>query len=169
MKHRILGLLGGWRRRSLIVGMLAMLAGGVFAISALAVHDDNLFELGPGVASDENGTTNILGDGIPANGPDWADIFDAQGNPIGPAGVAKAFIMDDNSLKGGTDPTTFSGAGGSNKNNDPISGTGDTWHWDGGNVPAKDDSTNVYAYATLNPADNHLILYSGFERIDRVG
>ena len=40
----------------------------------------------------------------------------------------------------------------------------DTWHWDGGNNPAKDDLTNVYAYATFDE-DDELIIYSGFERI----
>jgi hypothetical protein len=84
--------------------------------------------------------------------------------------------------KGASDPTTFSGAGGSNKNNDPISAadcaarvpplTGsacDTWHWDAGNVPAKDDLVNAYAYAKIRPSDNHLIIYSGFERLDPNG
>ena len=146
--------------------LIASLLGVAGAVPADAVHDDNLFELGGVQAAD------ILGDGNAANGPDWADIFDGAGNPVGlPAfgGVAASFIMDDNSLRGGVDRTTFSGAGGSNKNNDPISGAGDTWHWDSGNVPAKDDLTNVYAYAKQNPADGHLVLYSGFERLDPSG
>jgi len=151
-----------------VVAVVAVSLLGVFsAIPAGAVHDDNLFELGPNPPP-----TNILGDGNAANGPDWADIFDASGNPVGLptfGGVAASFIMDPNSLKGGTDATTFSGAGGSNKNNDPISGAGDTWHWDSGNVPAKDDLTNVYAYATQNPANGHLVLYSGLERLDPNG
>ena len=113
-----------------------------------------------------------------ANGPDWADIFDAAGAVIpgrlAPSGVAASFEADANSAKGATDPTTFGGAGGSNKNNDPLDpadcvaqglpATCDSWHWDGGNNPAKDDLTNVYAYATFNDADE-LIIYSGFERI----
>ena len=45
MKQRILGLLGGWRRRSLIAGTLAVVAGGVFAISAMGVHNTGAFEL----------------------------------------------------------------------------------------------------------------------------
>ena len=40
-----------------------------------AVHDDNLFELGPTPAP----PTNIVGDGVAANGPDWTDIFNASG------------------------------------------------------------------------------------------
>ena len=114
-----------------------------------------------------------------ANGPDWADIFDATGTVIPGrlalfGGVAASFEADANAAKGGTDPTTFSGAGGSNKNNDPLGpqdcvaqglpANCDSWHWDGGNVPAKDDLTNVYAYATFNE-DEELIIYAGFERI----
>jgi len=159
------------RRARLLIGAAAgCLLLATLGAPAGAVHDDNLFELGPGVASDEGGLTNILGDGILANGPDWADIFDAGGNTVGLfGGVAASFIMDDNSLKGAVDRTTFSGAGGSNKNNDAISGAGDTWHWDSGNVPAKDDLTNLYAYATNNPANGDLVLYSGFERVDPSG
>jgi Prealbumin-like fold domain len=164
---------------------VACLGLAVIGPSALAVHDDNLFELGPSQGAD------ILSDTSTANGPDWADtaghpgIFDANRNPVGLAafgGAAAAFLNDDTSQKGASDRTTFSGAGGSNKNNDPISAadcaarvpplTGsacDTWHWDAGNVPAKDDLVNVYAYAKIRPSDNHLIIYSGFERLDPNG
>lgn len=139
-----------------------------------AVHDDNLFELGGVQAAD------ILGDDNPANGPDWGfaagtsddGLFNATGFPVGLAssgGIAAAFIIDDTSQKSGVDRTTFAGAGGSNKNNDPIFGAGDTWHWDSGNVPAKDDLVNVYAYATVNPANDHLVIYAGFERLDPSG
>jgi hypothetical protein len=83
--------------------------------------------------------------------------------------IAASFIIDDTSQKSASDRTTFSGAGGSNKNNDPIFGAGDTWHWDSGNVPAKDDLVNVYAYATVNPANDHLVIYAGFERLDPSG
>lgn len=150
------------------------------ATSSLAIHDDDLFELGPLAP----GVTDILGDepdaDLDTNGPDWADVFDANGDPVGLGdfgGVVAGFIEDDLSQKGLTDRTTFSGAGGSNKNNDPISTadcaaqtpplTGsacDTWHWDGGNVPAKDDLANVYAYAAFNSLDQ-LILYIGLERL----
>ncbi|MGI0019494.1 MAG: hypothetical protein ACREAY_03380 [Nitrososphaera sp.] len=139
-----------------------------------AVHDDNLFELGGVQAAD------ILGDDNAANGPDWGfvagtsddGLFNATGFPVGLAasgGIDAQFIIDDTSQKGAIDKTTFSGAGGSNKNNDPIFGAGDTWHWDSGNVPAKDDLVNVYAYATVNPANDHLVIYAGFERLDPSG
>jgi hypothetical protein len=171
------------RRRPFFVGSLLVLAiSGLIAVAvAQAVHDDNLFELGPAQGAD------ILGDGNAANGPDWADLFDASGNSTGNlfGGLAATFLKDETSQKGASDRTTFSGAGGSNKNNDPISTadcaahtpplTGsacDTWHWDSGNVPAKDDLVNSYVYATM-PATgdlaDHLILYAGLERLDESG
>lgn len=125
--------------------------------NARAVHDDNLFELGPAQAAD------ILGDGNAANGPDWADVFDGSGNFVGSEGLG-SFFADDLSQGGAVDDTTYSGAGGSNKNNDPIT----TWHWDAGNVPAKDDLSNVYAYGVLT-SEEHLVVFVGFERIDSSG
>ncbi|MGH9149587.1 MAG: prealbumin-like fold domain-containing protein [Acidimicrobiales bacterium] len=154
--------------------MIAVLAAsGVAPVSA--VHDDGLFEIGPAQAAD------ILGDGaIPdTSGPDWADVFDGNGNLVGlgAGGVAAAFIIDDLAAKGATDGTTFSGAGGSNKNNDavstadcaqrvpPLVGSAcDIWQWDAGNVPAKDDLSNVYAYGAFD-AEGHLIIYAGVERL----
>lgn len=178
MARRILGPTGSRRRRRFLFGpiLAAVLTGLLLTAGAQAVHDDNLFELG-GVQQ-----ANILGDGNAANGPDWADIFDADGDVIGLfGGTAAAFIDDDSSLKGLTDRSTFSGAGGSNKNNDPISDadcaartpalTGsacDTWHWDSGNVPPKDDLVNSYSYAVIDSNDD-LIIYTGLERLDESG
>ena len=178
MARRILGPTGSRRRRRFLLGPLVLtaLVALFLTAGAQAVHDDDLFELG-GVQQ-----ANILGDGNAANGPDWADIFDADGDIVSLfGGSAAAFIGDDSSLKGLTDRSTFSGAGGSNKNNDPISDadcaartpplTGsacDTWHWDSGNVPAKDDLVNSYAYAVIDDNDD-LIIYSGLERLDESG
>ncbi len=187
---RILGPTGSGRRRRLQLGALLSLVAllAVFAVPAQAVHDDGLFELGDATAS--LGSADILGVGTQP-GPDWDDLFDADPTPAEIAtavasfgGVTAAFIADDLSAKGPKDPTTFSGAGGSNKNNDPISAadcaarvpplTGpacDTWHWDEGNTPIKDDLSNVYAYADFDegftPA--HLIFYIGLERLDPSG
>jgi len=156
--------------RALVVGALLLTSVVVAAFSTPGpeptVHA-GLFELGGMQAAD------IRGDGDPATGPDWAPaigggdgIFDGDGNVIDLfGGAAASFIMDELSQRGPLDSTTFSGAGGSNKNNDPIT----EWHWDAGNVPAKDDLSNAYAWATLNPANEHLILYSGFERLDPSG
>ena len=157
--------------RALMIGMVLLTA--AFAVARTPpgptpmVDADGLFELG--------GTQNadIRGDGLAATGPDWAPqddilnldgIFDANGDIIDlHGGVAATFIMDDLSQKGPLDRTTFSGAGGSNKNNDALS----DWHWDSGNVPAKDDISNAYAYAIVveEGGVDHLILYAGFERI----
>jgi Prealbumin-like fold domain len=170
-----------WLHGRLLVGLVAgCLALAAIGPSAVAVHDDNLFELGPAQGAD------ILSDANPANGPDWAapnGIFNGDHSIADLfGGAAAAFLFDDTSQKGALDRTTYSGAGGSNKNNDPISNadcaarvpplTGsacDTWHWDAGNVPAKDDLVNAYAYAKIRPSDNHLIIYSGFERLDASG
>jgi Prealbumin-like fold domain len=177
---RIFGSPGRSRRLRSVIGVsITMMMLALFVVpSALAVHDDDLFELGPAGAT----PTNIIGDGAAANGPDWDDLFDADPTQteIDAAvasfgGVAGAFIMDELSQSSGVDRTTFSGAGGSNKNNDVISGGGDTWHWDSGNVPAKDDLSNAYAYATFWDHDDnaatpeHLVFFTGFERIDSSG
>src|ERR671922_243567 len=186
MATRVLGPTGSRRRRRfLLAPVLMVVLAAIFMVAgAQAVHDDNLFELG-GVQA-----ANILGDGNTANGPDWADLFDASGNDNGSAtgtfgGVAAAFLKDDTSQKGGTDKTTYSGAGGPNKNNDPppdaagaahdppLTGSAcDTWHWDAGNVPAKDDLVNSYVYAkipTSGPFQDDLIIYGGLERLDESG
>src|SRR2546422_874441 len=132
---------------------------------APTVHS-GLFELGPAQGADI-----LCSDTIP--GPDWGCIFDASGTTVNLyGGIAAAFEKDPTSQSGSTDWTTFSGAGTSNKNNDPVScppGTANCWHWDAGNVPAKDDFSNGYAWATINPANGHLIVYAGFERLDPSG
>ena len=116
-----------------------------------------LFELGPVQGADVLGSASIPG-------PDWADIFDAAGNVADiQGGVAAAFVADQLSQSGPLDDTTFSGAGGSNKNGDPIS----AWHWDSGNTPAKDDFANGYAWATTS--GGHLVVFAGFERLDPSG
>ncbi len=143
---------------SLAALLLAAVA--VFALSspgpAPTVHS-GLFELGPTQGADILGSPAIPG-------PDWADIFDANGDVADlNGGTAAAFIKDDLSQSDGVDVTTYSGAGGSNKNGDAIA----AWHWDAGNVPAKDDLSNAYAWATVQ--SGHLILFAGFERIDASG
>ena len=112
-------------RRRLGVAIVGAFAAGTVLVAggpAGAVHDDNLFELGPTPTP----PTNIVGDGVADNGPDWADIFNADGTVNQAAlasfgGVAASFEADPHSQRGATDATTFGGAGGSNKNNDPIS------------------------------------------------
>jgi hypothetical protein len=192
------------RRWTLLWCLVAAVGASMFFISgALAVHDENLFELGPtstacntsppGSGCTASTATNILGDGSTANGPDWADLFNASGKIPGAlstfGGIADAFIADASSAGGASDPSTFSGFGTSNKNTDPVSTADCTapgnsypsctpWGWASGNIPAKDDLTNVYAYETQATATqtlpdkvhaNDLILYVGAEREDPSG
>ena len=143
------------------------------AATIFAVHDDNLFELG--TLPYNAGSGNIAGDGNPANGPDWGDLFNSDGtfkDVIGVSGrpdykdyggIGAEFVKDDLGSGGGTDQTIFSGG----KMSDPVS----AWTWGVGTVPKKDDLRNVYLYAVVNPvADpndgkNHLNLYAGLERV----
>ncbi|MHA1939940.1 MAG: hypothetical protein ACW97O_17175, partial [Candidatus Thorarchaeota archaeon] len=136
-------------------------------IFASAVHDDGLFELGDG--TEDAGTADIFGDGNEANGLDWADVFDANGevSNLG-EGLGADFIQDERATKGSRDGTTFSNV---SKNGGLLS----DWGWASGNVPAKDDLSNVYAYVISKPSEkpdqpfDDLILYAGLERIDPGG
>lgn len=150
-------------KKKLWIGIGAAIVLLVGSLLTLGIYD--LFELGP----NPPGETDILGDGIIENGPDWADIFDEFGIPIDTDedgvpdykqifyGYGAVFIADDLAIKGLKDDTVFAE---SNKNNDLAA----TWNWDTGNVPAKDDLSNVYAYATVNDSDD-LIIYVGIERL----
>jgi hypothetical protein len=138
-----------------LIGGALLLAG-----TAMAVHI-NIFELGDGTTN--AGTADILGD-VGQTGPDWADIF-PLGAPHEPplpgeivlsGGIAATFAQDDLAAKGATDRTTFAS---SNKNNDAIN----TWQWQTGNTPGKDDFNAGYVWATIDSGD--FIIYGGMERI----
>src|SRR3990170_8964544 len=121
-------------------------------VGSEAVHDENIFEL----------EGNIVENGVTADGPDWGAIFNASGAVVNLfGGEDAAFLMDDLSQSNATDDTTFAS---SNNNNDLVS----TWSWDTGNAPAKDDLSNVYAYARRD-ASGDLILYTGLERLAEDG
>ncbi len=125
---------------------------------ATAIDTDNIFELGLAQQAD------ILGDGNSANGPDWADLFDANGNPTQAFDtVADSFVIDDLSVGNLDDSTTFQG--GSNKNNDLIA----DWTWGTGGTPTKDDISNIYTTAIINPANDHLVIFAGVERLSPDG
>ncbi|HEX9711235.1 MAG TPA: hypothetical protein VGB52_01625 [Actinomycetota bacterium] len=161
----------------------------VFAFGSIAgaVHsngsvNNDLFELGPTAAPVTGATdaTNIIGN--QAAGPDWDNLCDANGvsdgfvhsnivirddddNTIPDAfetygGRGVACIGDDLSVAGAVDRTIFAE---SNKNNDDP----DTWNWDTGNVPVKDDLSNVYGFAIEDEGD--LIIYAGLERLSPNG
>jgi len=129
------------------------------------------FELSNGTA-DGVGQADI--NGSPQIGPDWEDIFDADGNLKDSdgdgisdvrevwGGVAAVFVQDDIAPGSLEDDTVF--PTGSNKVTDNIS----DWVWGTKSVPTKDDLSNVYSYATLDNADN-LIIYVGMERITPSG
>lgn len=145
---------------------------------ALDANLSNDFELG-----DPPTDADILGDGVFGTGPDWGDLFTAAGgfkdvidengaaavngvdDYIDYGGIAAAFLRDDLATAGRQDKTVFAK---SNKNNDLIQ----TWNWDTGNVPAKDDIPNAYTYATLSTQDEFegdLIIYAGVERLSPNG
>ncbi len=151
-------------KKRLFIGISALIV--LFVGSLLTFQIYELFELGPNPPGE---VTDILGDGVAGNGPDWGDIFDEFGLPRDSdadgipdykqifGGYGAVFIADDLAIKGLVDNTVFAE---SNKNNDLAA----TWNWDTGNVPAKDDLANVYAYATVNEFDE-LIIYVGLERL----
>lgn len=144
-------------RKTQVVLLIVALFGVTVAAWA-TVANNNVFELGPGAATDEGGLTNILGDGNAANGPDWTDLFDAAGTFSGAFdGIGGAFLKDDVSAGSLTDNTVYSGGPG-DKNSDVI---GD-WTWTTSSVPAKDDVSNAYAYGKI--VSGHLIIYAGVER-----
>jgi hypothetical protein len=143
--------------------------------SAYALHDDSVFELGPGLANPggnaEAGVTNILGDGVSANGPDWADLFTVnadgtvsvnQSAVAAFGGNAAAFAQDDVSAGNLTDRTVYAGRT-SDKNSFAIA----DWDWGTSSVPAKDDITNVYAYTKI--VGGQMLVYAGAEREDPSG
>ena len=120
-----------------------------------------VFELGPGATSDEGGLTNILGNTIDP-GPDWADIFDGNGNVISAFGGEAAFVRDDVSAGSLLDRNVYSGGPG-DKNSDIIA----DWTWTSSSVPAKDDISNAYVYTKV--VGGHKLLFAGMEREDPSG
>src|SRR5262245_24336403 len=134
---------------------LLALSGALFlaVASVLAVHDDNVFELGEPPYN--SGSANIAGDGNIANGPAWGHLVTSTGGLkdalalIGRpdfkdyGGIGADFVKDDLATGSSTDNTVFD----IGKMSDPVS----TWTWKAGNVPKKDDIRNVYLYAKVDP------------------
>lgn len=170
MKHRILGLFGGWRRRSLVAGTLAVVAAGLVAMSALAVHDE-AFELDGNInENDSAGTGNVDWNndivGVGANG-----FSVAQPQASLPTGFSAATAGPDftTTIKQGVevgataDTTTFT------TNSKDILDISAQWKCvDANNVTDKGDLVNTYAVAYINAA-NELILYFGAEKNDASG
>ncbi|MBY4678278.1 hypothetical protein [Marinobacterium arenosum] len=158
-------------RLTTLLASLVLLAGLLVVSVVKAVDDTNMFEIG----ADESAA------GAPANIlqetalPDWNALFDADGNPkdvLAPIGTPDyitfgftevAFIQDYLGVGNLVELTAFAG---SNKNNDLP----ETWNWDSaGGIPPKSDLANIYFAAKINPADGHLIIYIGTERLANNG
>ncbi len=143
----------------IITGVLAVMVS-ITVISALAVHDLDLFELDRN-AQDDTGVTGDDWDSLPGGGEAEftgiiADVVEL--NPLGSTG------------------TQFQ-AGGSKDDLDisPGGATGQHWKWDPGEPLDKDDITNAYAAAYLNATDTgdnnigDLIIYFGLDRFANNG
>jgi hypothetical protein len=172
MRQRILGLVGGRRRRTVLLGSVASLA--VLAVlmisNAFAVHD-LAFQLDGNIKSTDD---TSLGDGEQTF--DWADFFNSSGqpspelpsaNPAFAGWEASAFSPDFNKKADGSfspdDTTTF------------TTGSKDTLAINPGwqcassnNVNSKSDIMNAYALSYTAPNDDE-ILYFGLERNANTG
>ena len=138
-----------WSRRacSAVLAIATSLGLG-WPLTAFGVHDDGLFELEGNIADDA------------AAPPDWAALFDSNGNAVSPgSGLAFGFVADDIAPGGLNDDTVFTAGGTKNSQQPSVD-----WQWGTQSVPEKDDLFNVYAYGTLNAA-GHLVLYAGLERL----
>src|SRR5262249_54866583 len=180
MRHRVLGLIGGRRRRLsvlLVVGALAAL--GVFMITnALAVHDLK-FQL-DGDTSTSCGTVPNCSAQI----YDWDSLFNADGtntslvNEAGPFTSAK-FVRDfeAKATKNGacsltltsgifctSDSTTYPT---SSKDTLNTTRVGSIKGWEcnrDNNVNSKIDIMNAYAASYTDPSSGHKILYFGLDK-----
>ena len=155
--------------------VLAVLALGV--PRALAVDDEGLLEVdGDIVDGVDPGCSKAGVPTAPTSGvggePDWTNIFETGSSPNGTVtghvdplpegGVIASFEADDLSQSNAVDCTTYGPT--SNKNIDEI----DTWQFQAGNVPPKDDISNIYAYLA-EAEDGRRFVYIGLERIEEGG
>jgi SdrD B-like domain len=159
MKQRILGLIAvrnrGRRRRLRAVVLLAIV-GVVAAVAgtAVAVHDEGLFEL----------DANVLDGG--AAGDDWSNVFDGTADDADPIPVQTAFKTE------AENETIFTGGGSKDHlgiNNDPPADpwTDGPWLHKNGSVPDKDDIRDAYAAAYIKEEDGvpHVFIYFGLDRL----
>jgi hypothetical protein len=146
------------RRRTLLAAIVSIGALGIFAISALAVHD-LAFQLDGDVVTTPD--TNVGGN---TQTIDWEDLFDASGNELAlPTDFTASTFHKDFNNTGTTfltnDATTF--ATGS-KDTLPIT-PGWQCNFDA-NVNSKIDVMNGYAAAYTDPVSGDDILYFALER-----
>jgi hypothetical protein len=160
MRQRILGLMGGKRRRRFLLGVVASttVLGALLVSNALAVHDF-VFQLDGDV--DPATTTNVGGT---AQNLDWSDFFNADGSSKAlPSGfTASSFDRDFLTKANGsfdTSDTSIFTTG--SKDTLPI-----TPGWQcksANNVLSKDDIMNAYSTA-YTAADGDEILYFAMEK-----
>jgi hypothetical protein len=165
MRRRIDGIGRGARRRRAIVGVVAsIVALGVFAISAMAVHDE-VFQLDGDVSAST--TTNVGGT---TQTIDWDSLFDSAGaeKPLPADFTASGFDLDFGTKPNGdfstSDNTTF------------ATGSKDTLNITPGwqcnqdnNVLSKNDIMNAYAASYEDPDTGDEILYFALERNANTG
>jgi hypothetical protein len=163
--RRILGsALRGRRRRLALVSAIAVVGLGVFAISALAVHDFT-FQLDGDVSAST--TTNVGGN---TQTLDWDSIFTAAGankSPLPTGFTAAKFTQDFKTTAGGgfdtSDDTTF--ATGSKDTLDITPG----WQCNhDANVNSKIDIMNAYS-AAFTSVGGDQIIYFALERNSNAG
>lgn len=161
------------RRKVLTAGSVVVLLVGLMAGAmgtALAVHNDNLFEL-------DTSTDATLCDPLPApcgnadtqddpagGADDWANVYKSF-TGLGSAGpddaFARTFITDPVSA---AENSYYTGGGSKDVNDIPQ------WSYATANdpVPDKDDIANAFA-AAYRDADNHTVFYFGMDRYDNNG
>lgn len=151
MRTHLGRLLGGRRRKATLGVTAAVAAAGVFAISALAVHD---------LAFELDGDVTTQGSASQPPTFDWDALFDASGdkNPL-PAGFTASgfdrdFVANANGSFNSGDSSTY--ATGS-KDTLPISG----WQCSSSkNVGSKVDLMNAYAAAYTAPNGDQVIYFA---------
>jgi hypothetical protein len=133
-----------------LVGVVAAIAG-----TALAVHDEGLFELDANVLDD----TTVAGD-------DWSNIFDGAADDADPKPSRPR------SRPRRRTSSIFTGGGSKDDlgiNNDPPADpwTDGAWQHKNGTVPDKDDIRDAYAaaYTKEEGGDPHIFIYFGLDRL----
>jgi hypothetical protein len=152
MTERVLGPTGSKRRLLRFLPMLAAVAAAVVLIpGGLAVHQEGIFELDKTPTVDANATNDPAVDG-----DDWDQVFAGTDNA-----VQSTFVTDPSD----TDTDTHF-TGGSTKDHNDLTQWNHTLKKPS---PPKDDITDAYAAAYVDPDDDHLIVYFGMDRFANNG
>jgi hypothetical protein len=153
---QLAGLVRNPDRRRLRAVVALALAGVVAAIAgtALAVHDEGLFELDANVQDEA------------AVGDDWSNIFDDTADDADPKPLRTVFKTE------AANETIFTGGGSKDYlgiNNDPPADpwTDGPWQHKNGSVPDKDDIRDAYAaaYTKQEGGVPHTFIYFGLDRL----